>query len=96
MIESIYLWFMSAGLILLILGIELERITYNSISILMWIMVLASNIFIEIPSISDSYDEPSLMIISFGMIIINAISIIYQYTQNVTDTRTDRIVHRYR
>ena len=96
MIESIYIWFMSAGLITLILGLELERITYNAISILMWIMVLASNLFIEIPSVDTSYEEPALMMISFGMILINALIIISLYGETVAESRTDRIVHKYR
>jgi len=96
MIESIYLWFMSAGLIMLILGIEKERITYNAVSILFWIMVLASNYYIEIPSVDSSYTEPALMIISFGVILINALSIIYQYSTTVAEAKSNRITHRYR
>ena len=94
MIESIYLWFMSAGLILLIFGIETEKITYNAISILMWIMVLASNVFIEVPSVTNAYDEPALLIISFGMIIINVISIISIYAGNIEQKRMNRYLKR--
>ena len=96
MIESIYLTFFAFGAIFLVLGKELETITYNAISILFWLMVMASNLFIEIPSVDTSYEEPALMIISFAMILINALIIISQYGETVSEARTNRIVHKYR
>ena len=87
MIESIFLWIMSAGFILLILGIELDNLVYSMISTLMWIIVLASHFYIIVPSTTASYWEVSLFPLSLGMILINLISTITTYYQIVQNRK---------
>ena len=94
MIESIYITFIALGTLFLILGLELERITYNAVSILMWIMVLASNAYIEIPSVSTSYTEPAFLMISVAMIIINILIMITGFIENSTQNRINRYARR--
>jgi len=81
MLESIFVLMMCMGFILLILGIELEASIYNWISLLMWIIVLASYLNIEVPS-DTYYQEWGLFPISIGFILVNIIIIIYNYMRS--------------
>jgi len=79
MIESIFLFIMATGVIMLVLAIERENVIYSATSMLMWIIVLAGHLAIEIPATGESHWEPFLLAVSIGMIIINVIWMILMY-----------------
>jgi len=78
MLESVFIILLCMGFILLLLGIELKTVLYNWVSILMWIVVLAAYLNIEVPS-DTYYQEWTMLPLSLGFIIINIIVIVTNY-----------------
>ena len=70
------------GFVLFVLGIELESITYSATSILMWIIVLAGQIYIEVPTAADTYSEMAIFGVALAFIFINVIWIVLRYMEN--------------
>jgi hypothetical protein len=79
MIESVFLTMLSIGFVSFVLGIERDNLIYYLVSILMWIVVLASHVFIQVPIIDDAFYEMGLLPVSLGFIFINIILIITHY-----------------
>ena len=72
-----------AGFLFFILGVELQSLVYSAVSILLWIVVLAGHVFIQVPS-DTYYYEPAAMGISLGMILITVMWMILQYMSQAT------------
>ena len=72
MLESVFLMLMAAGFIFFILAVEKESVLYSSVSLLMWIITLAGQLYVEVPS-DTYYNEPSLVPVSLAFIFINVL-----------------------
>jgi len=70
MLESVFIVSICAGFIFFILTIEEENIVYSFLSLLMWIIVLAGMIYVEVPS-DTYYAEWAYFAVALGMIFIN-------------------------
>lgn len=79
MLESIFLFVMATGVIMFVLAIERENIIYSATSLLMWLIVMAGHIAIEVPHEADTYYEPFLFAVSIAFVIINIIWMILMY-----------------
>lgn len=80
MLESVFIMMMAMGFVLFILAIFEESIVFSATSLLMWIMVLAGVVYIEVPGAGDStYSETGLVGIALAFIFINIIWLIIQY-----------------
>lgn len=79
MLESIFVTLVIFGFVLFILGIMDKNIVFSATSILMWIVIMAAQIYIEVPNASNTYNEPALYPIGLGLIFINIVWIIIQY-----------------
>jgi len=81
MLLSILITILIFAFITLILGINYEQIVYSATSILLWIISMAGQVYIVSPHNPDTYySEPFIIALSLGMIAINIIWIIIQYT----------------
>lgn len=79
MIESVFITTIIMGFVLFILAIEKENIVYSSTSILMWIIVMAGQVYIVVPG-DTYYTEWAYFAVSIAFIIINVIWTIILYT----------------
>jgi len=59
MILDIFMLWIIIGVILLILGIELENIVYNMLSVIIFIIIFIQSLWIEVPGIADYADYTS-------------------------------------
>ena len=82
LLESVIIIMMAMGFVLFILGIMEESIVFAATSMLMWIVVLAGYLYIEVPTETDTYSEYALFAVAFAFIIINVIWIIIRYIEN--------------
>jgi len=81
MLESIFIMIIAAGFIFFILTIELESIMYSAVSLLMWIITLAGQVYVEVPS-DTYYDEPAFFGVALGMILLNVIWLIIMFMKD--------------
>lgn len=84
MLESVFIMFIAMGFVLFILGIERHSITYSITSVLMWIVILAGQIYIEVPN-DTSYGEPAFYGVAIGFIVVNIIWIVIQQMGTVKE-----------
>jgi len=75
MLESVFLMLLGMGFILFVLGIFEESIIFAATSILMWIIILAAHLYVEVPA-DTYYTEGSMVPLSLAFIFINLIWII--------------------
>ena len=87
MLESVFITLIVMGFILLVLGIERENVIYNAISILMWIIVMAGQIYIESPHTASTYEEPAMLPVAIAFIIINVLVTVIVFTDLKTKMR---------
>lgn len=73
MLESIFILIVAMAFILFILGILEENIVFTATSLLMWIVTLAGQVYIEVPGVSSTYSEIAFFGISIAFIAINVI-----------------------
>lgn len=73
MLESIFLFVMATGVIMLVLAIERENMIYNAISMLCWFIVMGAHLGIEVPAEDTPFTEPFLLAVCVGFIAINII-----------------------
>jgi len=59
MILDIFMLWIIIGVILLILGIELESVIYNMLSVIVFIIIFIQSLWIEVPGIADYADYTS-------------------------------------
>ena len=78
MILDIFMLWIIIGIILFVLGIELENIIYNMISLVIFIIIFAQSFWIEVPGIID-YTDNTTSAISLIFIFINLIWMIVQF-----------------
>jgi len=78
MIESVFIMMMAMGFIAFILAIESDSIVYSAISMLLWIIVMAGHVYIQVPG-DTYYNEVAMFPLSFGMIILNVLWLIVQF-----------------
>lgn len=78
MLESIFITIMAMGFILFVLAIYEESIVFSATSLLMWIMVLAGVVYIEVAG-GSSHSEIGMVGVALGFIFINVIWIIIQF-----------------
>ena len=64
-----------------VLGILDKSIVFSALSMLMFIVTLAGQIYIQVPT-DTIYSEPALFAVSLGFIFINVIWIILRYMEN--------------
>jgi hypothetical protein len=78
MLESIIIMMIAIGFISFVLAIESDSIIYSAISLLMWIIVMAGHVYIQVPG-DTYYNEVAMFPLSFGMIMLNIIWLIIQF-----------------
>ena len=86
MLESIFIIILLMGFVLFLIGVTEENIVFSITSILMWIIVMAAHLYIEVPA-DTSYEENALLPISLGFIFINIIWIVVLYFKNKEENR---------
>lgn len=72
MLESVFIFIMAIGFVSFVLAIQNKSIVFSAVSLLMWIVTLAGQLYIEVPS-DTNYSEPALFAVALGFIIINVI-----------------------
>mgnify|MGYP006281888795 CR=1 FL=1 len=70
MLESIFIIVFLLAFGFFILGIELKTMPYSWVSVLMFIVSLGGQVYIEVPT-DTNYSEPFIAGICVGMIILN-------------------------
>jgi len=78
MLESVFIWIISVGFVSFVLAVLDENLILSAVSLLMFIVSLAGQIYVEVPS-DTYYDEPVFFAISLGFIFLNIIYIIILY-----------------
>jgi len=78
MLESVFILIVSIGFVSFVLAILDENMIFSAISLLMFIISLASQLYIEVPT-DTYYDEPALYAVSLGFIFLNVIWLIVLY-----------------
>jgi len=78
MLESIFLMMMSMGFILFVLAVYEKSVVFSMTSILMWIMVLAGLVYIEVPG-GSTHTEMGMLGVALGYIFMNIIWILVQW-----------------
>ena len=82
MLESVFVMIMAMGFVLFILGISEKSIVYSATSLLMWVIILAGQLYIEVPTDTETYTEGATFALALAFIFINTIWIIICYMQN--------------
>ena len=82
MLESVFVIIMAMGFVLFILGIAEKSIVYSGTSILMWVILLAAYLYVEVPTDDSTYTEPAVFALAIAFIFINAIWMIILYMKN--------------
>jgi len=82
MLESILIIMMCMGFVLFLLGITEKSVVFSATSMLMWIVAMAGQQYIEVPTDASTYTETAVFAVALGMIIINVIWIILRYIEN--------------
>jgi len=72
MLESVFIMIMAMGFVAFILAVYEESIIFSGVSILMWLIILAGFLAIEVPS-DTYYQEWALFGVSLGFILINIV-----------------------
>lgn len=80
MLESVFILSVIIGVVFFILSIEKENVIYSSISLLMWIIVMAGQVYITVPNDTTEYMEIAYFAVSLAFIAINVLWIIILYT----------------
>lgn len=75
MLESVFLIFIAMAFLLLVLGIELESIIYSSISTMMWVLIMISSLYVQVPG-DTYYSEMGLNAFALMFIFTNIVWII--------------------
>ena len=57
MLESVFIFMSAIAFLLFIFGIEKDSIIYSFMSLMLWIVVMASSLYIEVPTVTDAYVE---------------------------------------
>jgi len=78
MLESVFIMLIAMGFVAFVLSVMDENIVLSGVSLLMWIVVLAGQVYIQVPT-DTYYDEPALYAVSLGFIFINIIWMIVLY-----------------
>ena len=74
MLESIFICVFLSALGLSILAVERESVVYSAFSILLWIITMAGQLYIEVPGSGvEYYAEPAFFAVALGFIFFNAI-----------------------
>jgi len=79
MLESVFIMVMSMGFVAFVISAMDENIVLSGVSLLMWIIVLAGQLYIEVPA-DTYYDEPALFAVSIGFVAINVVWMIVLYS----------------
>ena len=69
MLESIFILTIAMAFVLFVLSILDENLMFSSTSLLMWIIVMAGQLYIEVPG-DTTYSEIPFFSISLGFILI--------------------------
>jgi len=75
MLESVFIMLIAMGFVSFVLAVMDENMILCAVSMLMWIIILAGQLYIEVPS-DTHYDEPIFFAVSLGFIFINLIWLI--------------------
>lgn len=76
MIDNVFIAILFIAFILMILAVEKKSVIYSSLSFLMWIIIFASSLYIQVPGI-DEYSDFTINIVCIGFIIVNVVWIVY-------------------
>lgn len=86
MLESVFIMIVAMAFILFVLAIHLESFWFSATSLLMWILILAGAVRIDVPN-DTYYNEFGIQAVAFGFIFLNVIYMIYWF---MTETFEDR------
>lgn len=78
MLESVFIIIMAMGFVLFVLAVYEESIVFSATSMLMWVIVMAGHIAIEVPT-DTFYYEPGMLAVSLAFIFLNVILTIKNY-----------------
>ena len=78
MLESVFIIIMLMGFVLFLLAVIEENLIFCLTSLLMWIIVLATHMYIEVP-LDTYYAEYALFPLSLAFILINVIFAIFMF-----------------
>jgi len=87
MLESIFILIVAIGFVSFVLAIMEQSMVFSAVSLLMWIITLAGQLYIEVPT-DTAYSEPALFPLAFGFIMINVIWLIINFMKFREDDRT--------
>jgi len=87
MLESIFILIVAIGFVSFVLAIMEQSMVFSAVSLLMWIITLAGQLYIEVPT-DTAYSEPALFPLSLGFIIINIIWLSINFMKFREDDRT--------
>lgn len=76
MLESLFLIAIIIGFLLMIKGIDDERMAYSWVSILAFIFAMAGAMYVEVPNSSTTYMEVAASMVCAALIVINLLHII--------------------
>ena len=79
MLESVFIFMAAIAFLLFILGIELDSVIYSFLSMMLWVIVMASSLYIEVPSVDEVYSEMGLSAFCLAFIVANIIWLIWMY-----------------
>ena len=87
MLESLFILILLMGFVLFLIGILEKNIVFSVTSILMWLITMATHLYIEVPNVEAAYEEEVLVPLSLAFIFINLIWIIIMYMKQREDYR---------
>ncbi len=70
MLESIFIITIAMAFVLFVLSIVDENIIFSGTSLLMWIIVMAGQLYIVVPGESTTYSEIPFFAVSLGFMLI--------------------------
>lgn len=86
MLESIFVTIIAIGFISFILAVYEESVMFTSVSMLMWIIIMAGFLAIEVPN-DTYYREWSMFAVALGFIFINISWLIKLYLDYKRDMK---------
>ena len=79
MLESVFIFMAAIAFLLFIFGVEAESVIYSFMSLMLWIVVMISSLYVEVPTVADAYVEYGFSAFCLAFIFANIAWLIWMY-----------------
>ena len=81
MIESVFVFMAAIAFVTFVLGIEQKSIVYSAMSVALWVLVMLDALYIEVPTVTDTYTEYGFSAFCLAFIFANIVWLVYLFSE---------------